>query len=119
MDLNNSSLNGMIESAMKDPRFAEILSVLREKSEKGELDVASALSEISEGTDNGDKNEESTSSKKDNSSPARSLDFKKHRQLIAALRPYLSDGKKDAVDNILKIGDMSSAFEAVMKLKDK
>lgn len=119
MDLNNSSLNGMIENAMKDPRFTEILSALREKSEKGELDVASALSEIREETNGSDKKEENTSPETGNTAPMRSLDFKKHRQLIAALRPYLSDGKKDAVDNILKIGDMSSAFEAVMKLKDK
>lgn len=116
MNHNNSSLNDMIENAMKDPRFAGILSALREKTESGELDVASALSEVENISPSNDGEVKGQS---DGASGTHGIDFKKHRQLISALRPYLSDGKKDAVDNILKIGDMSSAFEAVMKLKDK
>ena len=111
---NDTSLGDMLQSAMSDPRFGEILKGLKQKSDRGELDISSVLSELTDDKPNGEqeKNEENHS----RSSGLPIGDFKKHRQLIAALRPYLSDGKKNAVDSILKIGDMSSAFEAVMKM---
>ena len=111
---NESSLGEMLQSAMSDPRFGEILGALKQKADSGELDVSAVLSELGQS-----QGGEAEAKKEENASRPSALpigDFKKHRQLIAALKPYLSDGKKNAVDGILKIGDMSSAFEAVMKL---
>ncbi len=111
---NDNSLGEMLQSAMSDPRFGEIFNVLKQKADSGELDVNEVLSELGQG-----QNGSGGAKKEENASRPSALpigDFKKHRQLIAALKPYLSDGKKNAVDGILKIGDMSSAFEAVMKL---
>ena len=98
-----SELDGMIENAMKDPRFASILSSLKEKSDKGELDVASLLSEAS-----GDANKPVKDS-------APRVGIENHKKLLAALRPYLKEEKREAVDSILKFGEFSGVIETLTK----
>ena len=100
-----SELDGMIESAMKDPRFAQILSSLKEKSDRGELDPAELISEISGGgaaQSGGAKN-------------SGGAGLAEHKKLLAALRPYLGEQKRGAVDSILKIGEYSGLIEALAK----
>ena len=96
-----SDLSGMIENAMKDPRFADILSSLKEKADKGELDVSSILGEVS-ASDNADAP----------SKPG----MDSHKKLLAALKPYLRDERQGAVDGILRIGEFSGIIEALTKM---
>ena len=96
-----SDLDGMIENAMKDPRFADILSSLKEKADKGELDVSSVLGEMTGGE----------ASKTPPSKPG----MESHKKLLAALKPYLRDDRRGAVDGILRIGEFSGIIEALTK----
>ena len=102
-----SDISGMIESAMKDPRFAGILSSLKDKADSGELDVSSLMNEIS-----GEKEE------KKPSAVATGAGMESHKKLLSALRPYLGDKKRAAVDEILKIGEFSGVIEALTKRND-
>ena len=95
-----SDLSGMIENAMKDPRFADILSSLKEKADKGELDVSSIIGEAT--------------AAEGSASPAKP-GMDSHKKLLAALRPYLRDERQGAVDGILRIGEFSGIIEALSK----
>ena len=106
-----SDLSGMLEGAMKDPRFGEILSTLKEKADRGELDVASIVGEIN---DNATKDEGTPAVPASSGSKA---NMESHKQLLSALRPYLGDSKRGAVDGILKIGEFSGIIEALGKGK--
>ena len=114
----------MIEKAMADPRFAEIFGMLKGKADSGELDL-SALGAALGGTSPADEAE--TEAKAEEASASSGMlpdlsallkgggkhDFAKHERLLSALRPYLSDGKKNAVDTVLKaakVGDIIEAF---------
>lgn len=97
-----SDLSGMIENAMKDPRFADILSSLKEKADKGELDVSSLINEASS---------QSSSEKEGSSKPG----MDSHKKLLAALKPYLRNDRQSAVDGILRIGEFSGIIEALSK----
>ena len=103
-----SDLNGMLEGAMKDPRFASILSSLKEKADSGELDVASVLGEL------GGKDAADTAAVAKNDGGGK-VGMDSHKKLLSALRPYLGDSKRDAVDGILKIGEFSGIIEALGK----
>ncbi len=96
-----SDLSGMIENAMKDPRFADILSSLKEKADKGELDVSSLINEAAK-----------TEPEKDS---AAKPGMDSHKKLLAALRPYLRSDRQGAVDGILRIGEFSDIIEALSK----
>ena len=96
-------LEGMLSGAMKDPRFTEILSTLKEKADSGELDVKGLVGELTESAPSG----------AEKASPG----IGEHKKLLAALRPYLADPKRNAVDEILKIGELSGLVEALSKGK--
>ncbi len=95
-----SDLGEMLDNAMKDPRFSTILSSLKEKADKGEIDLKSLADELSG---------------KEASPAARKAGIAEHKKLLSALRPYLRDEKKGAVDSILKIGEFSGVIEALSK----
>ena len=97
-----SDLEGMLAGAMKDPRFSEILSTLKEKADSGELDVGEMIGELTG---------------KEEPPAKTSPGIGEHKKLLAALRPYLADPKKNAVDEILKIGEFSGIIEALSKGK--
>ncbi len=98
-------LEGLIKNAASDPRFVEILAEVKKKADSGELDVAAILGR---------------EEKKEGAPPAgRSAPgMKDHRALLAALRPYLADPKRGALDEILKIGEFSGIVEALSKGKN-
>jgi len=101
-----SDLSGMIENAMGDPRFAQIFQSLKEKADAGELDVSKLLG---------------TASEKEEKHPLdgnNKVSMENHKKLLSALRPYLADPKKTAVDEILKISEFSGVIEALSKKRD-
>lgn len=102
-----SDLNGLIENAMNDPRFADILSSLKEKADKGELDLSSLASDAAK------EGEKQINSEKSRGKTG----MDSHRRLLSALKPYLGDGKKDAVENILRISEFSGVMDTLMKNK--
>ncbi len=99
-----SGLDSMLEGAMKDPRFAEILSTLKEKADSGELDVKDMIGELT----------------KADGAPQKSASpgIESHKRLLSALKPYLSDPKKNAVDEMLRLGEFSGVIEALSKGKN-
>ena len=102
-----SDLNGMLESAMKDPRFADILSSLKEKADKGELNVEELLGGMT-------KDEKNEAQSAPGIVPAsKKVGMDSHKKLLSALRPYLADPKREAVDEILKISEFSGIIEAL------
>ncbi len=103
-----SDLSGMIGDAMKDPRFADILSSLKQKADSGELDVQSLIGDLSKQGEEGDGGAQS----------AAKVGMESHKKLLAALKPYLNDPKRDAVDGILRIGEFSGVIEALSKKRD-
>lgn len=102
-----SDLSGMIGDAMKDPRFADILSSLKEKADSGELDVNALLSDL---TKDGAKDADAPSAP-----AAKAVGMDSHKKLLSALKPYLTDQKRSAVDGILRIGEFSGVIEALSK----
>ena len=106
-----SDLNEMMNNAMKDPRFASILSSLKEKADRGELDVGEILGEMNGGSADGGAAGATAVS----AASKRPVDMESHKKLLAALRPYLKDPKREAVDGILKIGEFSGIIEALGK----
>lgn len=104
---DNSSLDfsTMLQNAMADPRFGEILSTLKDKSDKGEID----LEQLKKSVLTGVKKEEETEKKGYGSDLFHKMD--KHKRLLCALAPYLSDSKQEAVNGILKISSIGEIAE--------
>ena len=99
-------LEEMLSGAMRDPRFADILSSLKEKANSGELNVKEMVGELAGGEE------------KDEPAPSAAAGMSEHKKLLSALRPYLADKKRSAVDEILKISEFSGVIEALSKNKD-
>ena len=115
----------MIEKAVADPRFGEIFGMLKEKSDKGELDVSnlgSLLGEISGTKETGEKNGRSEplpyDKKVSEGKKGGRFDFARHEKLLCALKPYLSDNKRSAVDTVMKAAKLGDILEA-LNGKDK
>ncbi len=106
-------LEEMLSGAMSDPRFAGILSSLKEKADSGELNVKEMLGDLS----GGDAAASAQPAPAGTASPA-PAGMNEHKKLLSALRPYLADKKRSAVDEILKIGEFSGIIEALSKNKD-
>lgn len=132
---NNDNMGKLISDALADPRFGEIFSALKSKADSGELDVSSIASAFSDGEVEGrakkeDANRSGNLGAKDASSApdlmemigpllgskGRHSEMEKHEKLLCALKPYLTDGKKDAVDNILKVAKVGDVLETVLKV---
>lgn len=152
-ELDNEKLGDLLTSAMSDPRFGQILSSLKEKSDSGEIDVSNLGSVLSalggSGIASGEKSEEAekasaspapeSGGKKGGISPdtlskipdlvklmgplmgggekeksSHHSDMEKHRKLLAALKPYLAEDKRGAVESILKISEVTDIFDGLL-----
>ena len=107
-----SDLSEMLKSATNDPRFATILSSLKEKADAGELDVSALLGDLT--SEKGSEKESAPPAPPSSAKPG----MDSHKKLLSALRPYLGDQKRSAVDDILKISEFSGVIEALSKGKD-
>lgn len=151
-ELDNEKLGEILTGAMSDPRFGQILSSLKEKSDSGEIDLSNLGSVLSalDGTgittsENSDPPEKTSSTptesvgKKggispetiskipdlmkvmghlsgggDKEKPSHHSDMEKHRRLLAALKPYLAEDKRGAVESILKISEVTDVFDGLL-----
>ncbi len=113
-------LQNAVQSILKDPAFAKLVGELSGKEpapeEKQESvpvasvpqippemlaklpQMMSALSPLLSGTKDG---------KKDDGPSAGRDDAEKRKRLLAALKPYLSSSRREAVDSILKVTEMT------------
>ena len=99
-------IGAMLKSAMSDPRFGEILSTLAEKKAQGQLDLDALKGIVPP---------EAAEAVKKLGSDGKTPHFSDHKKLLAALRPYLSDNKRETVDSILKIGAVGEIAEKLVK----
>ena len=129
-DISNMSgeeLQGAVESILASPAFSQILGQLQGKSAEEEQkkpavpaitpemmqklpQMMSALAPLVGG---GGKESSSGSTGK---GPG---DGEKRKRLLAALRPYLSDSRRGAVDQILKVTEMTDLLGALGEKKEK
>ncbi len=142
MNETGDGMTDMLSKAIADPRFAEIFTALKSKADSGELDV-SALSGMLGGTEKEegqpaavkesepvykDKNNLHTGAKitdafdmlsplLTSSGKAGAKETQKHEALLRALKPYLTDSKKNAVDSILKAAKLGELVEVFSSLK--
>lgn len=140
MQGGEGGMNDIISKALANPAFSEIFSSLKDKVDKGELDVSTVLGAMT--SDNSQENEPETAKetiascengngtgfKKSSDSAqlgdvmgmispllsrsSKSRETAKHEALLCALKPYLSDSKKNAVDSILKVAKIGDVIEA-------
>lgn len=108
-----NDLGGMLSDAMKDPRFASILSTLKEKADSGEIDLSSLASQIQQGEAKPEAAPEAASEAAPRARAA--VGMENHKRLLSALKPYLADEKRGAVEEILKISEFSGIIEALTK----
>lgn len=114
-------IGGMIEKAMADPRFGEIFGMLKEKADKGELDVSNVGSLLGGSSDVKESGKQVGTQKEKMGAEGRKggkFDFAKHEKLLCALKPYLSDNKRNAVDTVVKAAKLGDILEA-LNGKDK
>ncbi len=116
-----NDLSEMLSGAMSDPRFTEILTRLKSGVDSGEIDLekmkSAALSgdgaELARAAAGGGeetkppKAEEPKKEEPRAKSVLSPAELEKHKRLLAALKPYLSEPKKEAVENILKVGQIT------------
>ena len=128
-DISNMSaeeLQGAVQSILSNPAFGQILGQLQGKGEEEQNPPAmpaitpemmqklpqmmSALAPLVGGAG---KEKSSGGSAKDGH------EGEKRKRLLAALRPYLSDGRRDAVDQILKVTEMTDLLGTLGDMKGK
>lgn len=128
-DISNMSaeeLQGAVQSILSNPAFGQILGQLQGKGEEEQNPPAmpaitpemmqklpqmmSALAPLMGGAG---KEKSSGGSAKDGH------EGEKRKRLLAALRPYLSDGRRDAVDQILKVTEMTDLLGTLGDMKGK
>lgn len=128
-DISNMSaeeLQGAVQSILSNPAFGQILGQLQGKGEEEQKNPAmpaitpemmqklpqmmSALAPLMGGAG---KEKSSGGSAKDGH------EGEKRKRLLAALRPYLSDGRRDAVDQILKVTEMTDLLGTLGDMKGK
>lgn len=127
-DISNMSgeeLQGAVQSILSNPAFAQILGQLQGKDGGEEAKapaVPSITPEIMQKLPQmmsalapliGGSKGSGTDGKKEQS------DNEKRRRLLAALRPYLSDGRRGAVDQILKVTEMTDLLGSLGDIKGK
>lgn len=153
-ELDNDRLGEMLTSAMSDPRFGQILSTLKEKSDSGEIDasdIGGVLSALSGGGMNPSGHRSASEDEHAPTSPegenkrgglspdalskipdlmkimgplmgggekgktaSNHGDMEKHRRLLTALKPYLAEDKRGAVESILKISEVTDIFDGLL-----
>lgn len=128
-DISNMSaeeLQGAVQSILSNPAFGQILGQLQGKGEEEQKNSAmpaitpemmqklpqmmSALAPLVGGAG---KEKSSGGSAKEGH------EGEKRKRLLAALRPYLSDGRRDAVDQILKVTEMTDLLGTLGDMKGK
>jgi hypothetical protein len=125
--MSGEELQGAVESILASPAFSQILGQLQGKSAEEEQkkpavpaitpemmqklpQMMSALAPLvggggkSEKTDGGGKGGD---------------EGEKRKKLLAALRPYLSDSRRGAVDQILKVTEMTDLLGTLGDMKPK
>lgn len=128
-DISNMSgeeLQGAVESILASPAFSQILGQLQGKSAEEEQkkpavpaitpemmqklpQMMSALAPLV-----GGKGEEKSSGGKKELN-----DGEKRKRLLSALRPYLSDNRRDALDQVLKVTEMTDLLGTLGDRKGK
>ena len=125
-NMSGEELQGAVQSILSNPAFAQILGQLQGKGD-GEVQNAPAVPAITpemmqklpqmmsalaplmggkgEGKPSGGKKEIN--------------DGEKRKRLLAALRPYLSDNRRGAVDQILKVTEMTDILGTLGDIKGK
>ena len=128
-DISNMSaeeLQGAVQGILSNPAFGQILNQLQGKGEEEQNSPAmptitpemmqklpqmmSALAPLVGGAG---KEKSSGGSAKEG------REGEKRKRLLAALRPYLSDGRRDAVDQILKVTEMTDLLGTLGDMKGK
>lgn len=128
-DISNMSaeeLQGAVQSILSNPAFGQILGQLQGKGEEEQNPPAmpaitpemmqklpqmmSALAPLVGGAG---KEKSSGGSAKEGH------EGEKRKRLLAALRPYLSDSRRDAVDQILKVTEMTDLLGTLGDMKGK
>lgn len=128
-DISNMSaeeLQGAVQGILSNPAFGQILNQLQGKGEEEQKAPAvpaitpemmqklpqmmSALAPLVGGAG---KEKPSGGGTKEGH------EGEKRKRLLAALRPYLSDGRRDAVDQILKVTEMTDLLGTLGDMKGK
>lgn len=128
-DISNMSgeeLQGAVESILASPAFSQILGQLQGKSGEEETkapavpaitpemmqklpQMMSALAPLVGGKGEG----KSSGGKKELN------EGEKRKRLLSALRPYLSDNRRDALDQVLKVTEMTDLLGTLGDMKGK
>ena len=128
-DISNMSgeeLQGAVESILASPAFSQILGQLHGKSGEEETkapavpaitpemmqklpQMMSALAPLVGGKGEG----KSSGGKKELN------EGEKRKRLLSALRPYLSDNRRDALDQVLKVTEMTDLLGTLGDMKGK
>ena len=126
-NMSGEELQGAVQSILSNPAFAQILGQLQGKGD-GEVQNAPAvpaitpemmqklpqmMSALAPLVGGAGKEKSSGGSAKDGH------EGEKRKRLLAALRPYLSDGRRDAVDQILKVTEMTDLLGTLGDMKGK
>lgn len=119
--MEENNLSQMLNQAMNDPAFNEILAKLRSMDEKGDPALEELKNNIKKGEIPSAENINSALS--GTQTPAKKesrilKDTEKHKKLISALRPYLSEEKKNAVDEIMKLSDYAGLADSLLNAKN-
>ena len=124
--MSGEELQGAVESILASPAFSQILGQLQGKSGEEETkapavpaitpemmqklpQMMSALAPLVGGKGEG----KSSGGKKELN------EGEKRKRLLSALRPYLSDNRRDALDQVLKVTEMTDLLGTLGDMKGK
>ena len=126
-NLSGEELQGAVQSILSNAAFSQLLGQLQGKGDAEESKAPSVptitpemmqklpqmMSALAPLVGGGGKESSSGSTGK---GPG---DGEKRKRLLAALRPYLSDSRRGAVDQILKVTEMTDLLGALGEKKEK
>lgn len=126
-NLSGEELQGAVQSILSNPAFSQLLGQLQGKGDSEESKTPSVptitpemmqklpqmMSALAPLVGGGGKESSSGGTGKGLG------DGEKRKRLLAALRPYLSDSRRGAVDQILKVTEMTDLLGALGEKKEK
>ena len=126
-NLSGEELQGAVQSILSNPAFSQLLGQLQGKGDGEESKTPSVptitpemmqklpqmMSALAPLVGGGGKESSSGGTGKGLG------DGEKRKRLLAALRPYLSDSRRGAVDQILKVTEMTDLLGALGEKKEK
>ena len=126
-NLSGEELQGAVQSILSNPAFSQLLGQLQGKGDSEESNTPSVptitpemmqklpqmMSALAPLVGGGGKESSSGGTGKGLG------DGEKRKRLLAALRPYLSDSRRGAVDQILKVTEMTDLLGALGEKKEK